>query len=429
MTAAESNDPTTVARNLELLRKFPDRVPQQKFLEAIEFIGRARPLRAVPLLQECAKDESLRVRSLTLLGSCYAAASRRLEAIAALEQALAQDPEAHEARLNLMRILGTLLAWDEALRESEILIEKKYKLSSVHRHRAEILHELGQHAEAAEAYIQSIEADPTDPTNGLKATMLLNSLTYTGDYEKADPYVALVDVTTVRDCFNAERLVLKGEVDAALTGLRQLRETNPNDPWMNRVYGKAMLALKSPEKAQEGVAGLRSIMAANARDERLFEVLVSVAKAAGDDEVASQAQQNLDQLNDLNRQVSQQLAKVTATRDDLEARLALADVAERAGRFELARKSLEALIGTYPDRESEFQEKMLSVNFAPPLLVPLVTSGSPAASAPNAGDATSETPAADPPAADPPAADPPAADPPAADPPAADPPAAAPPVP
>ncbi len=354
MAAAGRNDGVTLKKNSELLKQFPDRVPQQKILEAINWMGTSRPLKAIPLLKEAAEDPASRLEALKLLGAAYAAATDRKSAIATFESVLKVDPDAHEARVSIARILVDCLAWEEALQHLNHLAEQKHLLPHVLQMRAEIRMTLGQYAEAATDYEQSIAADETDPTNGLKATKLVQCFIHTANYKKISEYVDRVDNPQNGVVAKAEVHLSENRLNEALDVMDEIRRENPYDAAVLCVYGRVMRKHNTPEKAVEAVAVLRPALKMATRDVDLYRVFVELARAAGETELASLAQQNVDQLDVLEKEFNAALANVIRNRDGIEDRLALAGLAKQLERFEFTSKIFEGLNGYYPEREHEF---------------------------------------------------------------------------
>ncbi len=369
VAATEKGDSATLKKNTELLKNFPDRVSQQKYLEALNWLVMSRPLKAIPLLKEVAEDPAFRLRALNLMGGAYASATDRKTALEMFELVLKEDENADEARLNIARILVDCFAWEECLQHLNFLVERKFRLSTVLQLRADIRSDLGQFAEASSDYEQSIAADPADPTNGVKATRLVQCLTETGDYEKISEYVNDVDNPNVGAVADAEKHLAQDQLKEALDAMEMIRAQSPYDAAMNRAYARVMLKYNTPEKASEAVAALRPVLKLATRDVELFRPVVELARLAGDAELASVAQQNVDQLDELKKEFDATLAAVIRTRDNIDDRLALAAAAKELGRIEFARRVYEGLMGYYPEREFEFKQKMLSLLDAIPQLV------------------------------------------------------------
>ncbi len=369
IAASMKGDAVTLKKNTDLLKKFPERSSQQKYLEAIYLVAMSRPLKAIPLLKEVAEDPALKLRALNLMGGAYAAAADRKTAMATFELVLKEDENAHETRLNIARILIDCFAWEESLRHLNALAEQKFRPSVVLQLRADIRSDLGQFAEAALDYEQAIAADPADPTNGLKATRLVQCLSQTGNYEKITEYVNDVDNPHVGAVANAEMHLAKDQLKEALDAMEPIRRESPYDAAMNRVYARVMLKHNTPEKAREAVAALRPVLKLATRDVELFRPVVELARVAGDAELASVAQENVDQLDELKKDFDAKLAAVISTRDNIDDRLALADAAKELGRTEFARKVYEGLMSYYPERELEFRPKMMLLMVAIPQLV------------------------------------------------------------
>jgi hypothetical protein len=118
------------------------------------------------------------------------------------------------------------------------------------------------------------------------------------------------------------------------------------------------------EKAAEGLAGLKPGLRLLTRNAELYKVVVELAKAAGNADVATAAQQNVDQLQKLDQEFVNQLAVVSRTLDGYDDRLKLAEMAREIGEFDFAVAVYQSLTRTFPDKAAEinsFQDKLYSV--------------------------------------------------------------------
>jgi tetratricopeptide (TPR) repeat protein len=397
LSAAERNDPEPVQKNLALLKEFPDRDAECKVLEAVLLMGTARHLKAVPLLKEASEDPELRLKSLYLLGTAYASATDPRAALATFETILEEDENAHNARLSAARILSSITAWEEALQHLNRLDEENFDPTSVLQMRANIRSGLGQYAEAAADFEGAIAADPANPMNGEMSAQLVKCLSKTGNFEKIEEFLEGMD-TPDREIAYAEMLLSRHDLKGAMNALEMVRGENPHDPDMNRVYARVMLEQGTPEKAMEAVANLQPLLTMAPRYAPLYRAFVDVARAAGETELASLAQQNVDLLDALEKEFHAKLLEVIKTREGIDARMELAELAKNAGNIEFARSVYSGLSQFYPERESEISDALQAMRVRQTQLVSTGTSDStqkPSEEVPNEtpqSDSTTEAP-------------------------------------
>ncbi len=353
IAASEKQDGKLVQEISEKLKDFPEYSRQQKLLEGMLFLGRSRPVKAIPFLKEASEEKSIRGRALMFLGTAYAQAEDPRMSISTFEMALSEDENANAIRQNLASMLTDLLAWDEALSQLSILVEKEYKLAQVLKMRADIRLDLELFSEAATDYAASIKADKNDPLNSLKAERLVKCLVKTGELQKADEYIEGVDQPGTADYLNAEKLVAADKSAEALVILQQFRERAPNDPQMGLMFGKIMLKQNTKEKAEEALVILGNVVRISTRDIELFRIIVDLAKIAGDDQLAGLAQQNVELLTEKNKLYAEKLAATIKTREDFALRMELGEAAHEVGRLEIATKVYDAIQRYYPDKLDE----------------------------------------------------------------------------
>ena len=88
MTALEKSNIADVERSVEKLKAFPQHASEQKLLEGMMYLGKSRPLLAIPLLQEASKDPKVRIKALTQLGQAYMRSHQQADGIAVFETVL-----------------------------------------------------------------------------------------------------------------------------------------------------------------------------------------------------------------------------------------------------------------------------------------------------------------------------------------------------
>ena len=191
-----------------------------------------------------------------------------------------------------------------------------------------------------------------------------------GDYRQGEINApTLYGAETQLASTEAETLLAKGDLKGATDALESTLREDSNNPELNCVYAKIMLKSNSKEKALEGVTRLRPVLALVTRNADLYRACAELARVAGDNELADLSQQNVDQLDVLEQEFHARLAAIIKSRDDVDGRLALVDLAMNTGRFEFIRKIYDGLIGYHPERTAEFHSKMMEMDrFVPPLV-------------------------------------------------------------
>jgi len=378
IAAFDNKDPQLIQENLQKLRAYPDFSGQQSLLDGMLLLSSSRPLKAIPVLDEAAKEPAVRPKALLYLGMAYAQAENPQMAISTFEAAIKDDENAHSARHSLAMLLQDILAWDESLQHLTFLAEKEYKPAQILRTRGELRFELGQYEEAANDLEAAIKADKNDPTNSLKADRLVQSLLRTGDLSRAEEYAGLLDQPGAREKLVAEKLFAEGKTNDLMQSLERIRRESPGDTRAALLMGKAMLQESSAEKAAVGLVIIRPILAYGSRNIELYQVAADLGRKAGDETFVDLAQKNVDRLTELNKEFDAALAEVIGTREGFLSRMRLAELAIETGRLELAGKVTDSVLRSDPDK-GELVSAVRQRLFAPvPELFSTKTSTSPA---------------------------------------------------
>lgn len=370
MKAAEAKDGPLMREHLQKLKAYPEFEKQQKLLDGMLLLGGSRPIKAIGFLKEAAEEPSLRTKALMYLGLAYAQGENYKMAISTFETVLSEDESADEVRLSLAVIFQEIFAWNEALSHLNVLVDRNFQPSRVYRMRGDIHFDLGQYKEGAADYEASINADKNDPTNSLKAEHLVQCLSKIGEYEKAEEYIANVDMPGARDFLTAEKRLAEGDTQGLAVALEGIFQHVPNDARAHKMSGKSALKQNSPEKAAEALVSLRKIAVFSPRDVEVYRLVADLSRLIGDDQLANLAQQNVDQLIELKKQFDETFTAVIGTQDDVDARLKLASLASQLGNPELALKIYDSLLHSNPDRSMEVAplRKLLFTTPVPPLL-------------------------------------------------------------
>lgn len=394
LIATDKQDANTVRSVAEKLSAYPEFASKKKLLDGILQLGSSRPLKAIVLLEEASDDPEIRARALMLLGTAYSQSENLQQSVETFETVLKEDEGSHDARFRLASVYKELLALDLALSHLEILIKAEYKLPESCRMRGDILFDRRQFAEAASDYEAAIRADKNNPINSMIAERLVQSLLEIGDLKRGEEYLALLDQSPTKGFFEAEQILQSGDLARVAVVVESLRKNAPFDARSHVLYGRLKLKDGTTEKAAEGIAGLRPSLKFLTRNASLFQVVVELAKLAGDEELSIAAQQNFDQLQELDKEFLNQLAMVSKTQDGYDERLKLAQLSREIGQLEFATQVYQSLSNAYPDKTFEItalKEQVYSV--LPPLVALPIPAGqesvAPAEAATEAKEATS----------------------------------------
>ena len=199
MAALEKGDLSATELSVAKLKKFPEHVSEQKLLEGMLYLGKSKPLLAIPLLHDASKEPAIRIQALTQLGNACRRSRQRVECIEAYETVLEEDKNADDARLSLASVLKDMTSWEEALMHLQTLVERKFRPGVVHQLMADIYADMGRYAEAAAAYEAALVADPADPSNATKASRLITCRIETGNLEGIEGFLQSVDAAGIRE--------------------------------------------------------------------------------------------------------------------------------------------------------------------------------------------------------------------------------------
>jgi tetratricopeptide (TPR) repeat protein len=285
------------------------------------------------------------------------------------QSVLKEDPNAEDARFRLASIYKDLLALDLAVSNLDVLIANKFRLAATLKMRGDIRFDRREFGPAAEDYEAAINSDKNNPTNSLIAERLVISLVQVGDLKKAEEYADLLDQSAGKGFFEAEKLLQDGDLKKLAVALETIRSNASFDPRGHVLYGKMMLKEGTADKAAEGLAGLQVNLQLITRNVELFKVVAELARVAGDEKMALAAQQNVEQLQLLDKEYNNQLAQVSATQDGYDDRIKLAQLAREIGQYDFAMTIYQSMGRAYPEKSSELstlQDNLFST--LPPLV-------------------------------------------------------------
>jgi hypothetical protein len=406
MVATDKQDANTIRSIAEKLSAYPEFATKKKLLDGILQLGSSRPLKAIVLLTEASEEPEIRAKSLMLLGTAYAQSENLQKSVETFELVLKENKDSNDARFRLASVYKEMLALDLSLSHLEPLIAAEHKLPECHRMRGDIYFDRRQFAEAANEFEAAIRADKNNPINSVIAERLVRSLLKLNDLKRGEEYVVLLDQSPAKGFFEAEQHLQSGDLEKLAVVVEALRKNAEFEPGTQILYGRLKLKEGTAKKAAEGIAGLKASLQFLTRSAELFQVVKDLAQVAGDENLATAAQQNVDQLQALDKEFLNQLTAVTKTTDGYEERLKLAQLSREIGQLEFSNQVYQSLMNAYPDKTPEIvalKEQLFSP--LPPLVaLPLPTeqqNAAPAEAPEEAKDATTPPPAATPEAATP----------------------------
>jgi tetratricopeptide (TPR) repeat protein len=338
LVAADKQDANTVKSVAGKLSEYPDFATKKKFLDGILMLGNSRPLKAIDLLKDAAEEPGIRVRALMMLGTAYAQAENMKASVETFQSVLKEDPNAEDARFRLASIYKDLLALDLAVSNLDVLIANKFRLAATLKMRGDIRFDRREFGPAAEDYEAAINSDKNNQSAG-------------------------------KGFFEAEKLLQDGDLKKLAVALETIRSNASFDPRGHVLYGKMMLKEGTADKAAEGLAGLQVNLQLITRNVELFKVVAELARVAGDEKMALAAQQNVEQLQLLDKEYNNQLAQVSATQDGYDDRIKLAQLAREIGQYDFAMTIYQSMGRAYPEKSSELstlQDNLFST--LPPLV-------------------------------------------------------------
>ncbi|MFM7056981.1 MAG: tetratricopeptide repeat protein [Planctomycetota bacterium] len=370
LAAGEAGNRELLQQKLEQLRKYPAFEPHTQFLDGVLFMGRSMPLKAIPLLKTASETPELRSKALLSLGRAYGTAGQLQNAVETLNS-LSADPETGDsAKFIASGMLATAQAWDAATALLKDLEKSGHEKPKVLYQLAEIEFDRGNYAAAETLYVDAIEAFPTDPTNSLKATRILECRQQLGTLKDSDKYIEMLDNQIMAALYRSETLIAAGKLKEARTAVERGMKEAEGSPMMAFQMGKLALAEKNVDSAK---AVLNEVLAACIRFPRSLDgmkVLEQLAQLVEDADLQDKARQNIDQLDAVRKQMRDLMPTVGSSLTDVEPRLQLAELARQCGEADLMQKVFRGLMLFHPDKEGELMQRRLLMDEVPAIFVP-----------------------------------------------------------
>jgi tetratricopeptide (TPR) repeat protein len=370
LAAGEAGNRDLLQQKLEQLRKYPAFESHTQFLDGVLFMGRSMPLKAIPLLKKASENPELRSKALLSLGRAHGTAGQLQEAVNILNS-LTEDPDAgKQARFIAAGMLATAQAWDAATSHLRELEKVGFEKPKVLYQLAEIEFDRGNYAEAETLFAAAIDAFPTDPTNSIKASRILECRLQLGTLKDSDKYIEMLDNQMMAALFRSENLMAAGKVKEARTAVERGMREAQGSPMIAFQMGKLAVAEKSADAAK-GV--LNEVLAACIQFPTSLDgmkTLEQLARLTEDADLQDKARQNIEQLEAVRKQMRDLIPVVGSTLTDIEPRLQLAELARQCGEAEMMQKVFRGLLLFHPDREGELMQKQRQLEEVPKIFVP-----------------------------------------------------------
>lgn len=372
--AIVSLEPEIVQQRIEQLRAFPDYSGHVQFLEAVLFLGRSMPLKAIPLLKLAAETPELRGEATLYLGRAYGRSGKLSESIATLKTVV-DDPQAGEtARVTLAGMLSSVQAYDEALELLNLQLEKKPDDARSLYLRAEIMMDTHRYEEAAVDLAASIAADKTDPALSQKSVKFLQARSFIGDFSDTGDIEENLDNPVSVNHFKALRRLSEGKLEDALAALEEAVMQAADTPMLSGVYGRIIAAYDKPELALDALPRIYTACITSPRDAELMRTLATLALQAGQTEIAAKATENADELEKIRIRMFEKLKEVAPAYGDVTGRMELADLALECGEADFSDRIFQGLVMFFSEHEAEIRTRRASfetrrlpiVNIPPP---------------------------------------------------------------
>ncbi|MCA9059510.1 MAG: hypothetical protein KDA85_13480, partial [Planctomycetaceae bacterium] len=222
LQAYADHDVETVKQIQLQLDEHPEFEPQRTIVEGLRWMVEERPLKAVAPFEKAGEDAKFGNVGRTYLAIAYQRASERLKAEAILKDVLAEDPDNALALETQAAVYWEIRAVKQLSETIDLMIEKKVRLPHALRIKAGILYDRHRLKEAAELFIQAIEADPTNPYNGASCAKLIECLYFSDQKERIPEWLPKADPEALVTAIDAEQAYQKEGFDVAKGKLDQI---------------------------------------------------------------------------------------------------------------------------------------------------------------------------------------------------------------
>ena len=356
------------SRALNRLKQYPEYSNHVILLEGISAARESRDPKAVKLFEQAQENAELKPLALQKAGESLTRMGQFREAIDRYEEAIRIAPEtANRSRLLLAQVYHAV----GALNLAETVLDEIIAADGEHKNarllRAQVRTNLSRFAEAVADYSKAL-VTPGDVASASPSaiTNYVSCMLKTEDSEKIAEFVRQHVSMVTEEPLRARLLFESGDLDSA----RDAIDSQPADagpqPEMSKLRILVALSDGEPEVAEEALLEALKYMP---RDAELFQIAVAVYKETEDAKNVDVAEQNLHQLEDLQKQLLDAMAAVGDNIDDVDGRFRVAELYAKLGRFQEARQWFLTGGVMDPERADDVQSQMEKhIQMVPPLV-------------------------------------------------------------
>ncbi|MDG1893726.1 MAG: tetratricopeptide repeat protein [Fuerstiella sp.] len=336
------------------LRQFPEYSEHIELLEGIKAAQETRDPKAVEFFERAMKNTELKPLALQKAGDSLTRMGKFREAIGRYEEAVKVAPETADlSRILLARLYHAVGALTLAETTLNSVLESDEANIGAARMRAKVKMALFQYEDAVVDYSATLVA-PGDVAAASPEviTNYVRCLLRTKDADRISAFVEKHQDLITDSSLKAALLWQNGDKN----GVQAVIAAEPDErPDFTKL--QAQIALSNGE-TEEAEKKLSESLTYKSRDTELYQLAIDVYKAIGDSRKVDVAEQNLRQLEDLQKQLVTALADVGQNIDDVDGRFRVAILYSQIGRFQDAQQWF--IIGGVidPERGNEAQQLM-----------------------------------------------------------------------
>ncbi|MDG2131160.1 MAG: tetratricopeptide repeat protein [Fuerstiella sp.] len=346
-------------RSLGQLKQYPEYADHVTLLKGIQAAQESRDPKAIEFFEQVRTNAELKPLALQKIGESLTRMGNFREAIDRFEEAISAAPEtADQSRLLLARlyqVVGALTLAESTL--TEIIAVGDVHIEA-HRMRGQLRASLFRFAEAVEDYSGTL-ATPGDVAAaspdaiGQYAICLLKL----GNTEKLAEFTKQNMNLLSENSLKARLLFEAGDLE----GARTIVSGAPPDEFTSQPeMSKLRLEISLSDGDMAAVKKyLPEGLAQMPRDVEFYEIATTVYKATGETRKADVAEQNMRQLEQLQEQLLEALARAGNNIDNVDARFEVATLYAKIGRYSDARRWFLTGANIDPERTNEAQQLML----------------------------------------------------------------------
>lgn len=356
-------------RALNRLQQYPEYSDHVTLLKGIQFAQESRDPKAIEFFERAQANAELMPLALQKMGESLTRMRKFPEAIEKYGEAIRSAPEtANESRLMLARLyqlVGALTLAESTLTE---VITGDPAHVTAHRMRAQVRVSLFRFTEAAEDYSGTL-ATPGDVAAASPEAISQYTicLVKSGDAEKMAEFAKQNLNLINENSLKARLLFDSGDSE----GARVILSGAPPEEFNSQPeLSKLRLELAvSDGDMSAAKKHLLEGLAQMPRDHEFFRIASAIYKATGDSTKADAAEQNIQQLEDLQKQLVEALASAGDNIDNVDARFQVATLYAKTGRYSDARQWFLTGGNIDSERAREAQQLMAEhLQMLPPLV-------------------------------------------------------------